>query len=87
MANHKSAVKKAKQDVERRARNRAGRSRLRTALKKYRSGMADNQEGLATELPALVALIDQSAKHGFIHHNAADRLKSNLTRQTNKLAS
>ena len=39
MANHKSALKKARQDRVRRARNRAGRSKLRTALKNYRAGL------------------------------------------------
>lgn len=75
MATHKSALKKSKQDLVRRARNRAGKSRLRTALKKFR---ADVVAGTATseQLPVLFSLIDTSAKKGFIHRNAAGRLKS-----------
>lgn len=87
MANHKSAIKKAKQDVARRARNRSGRSRLRTLLKKYRAGLAEGNTEIKSELPGLVSLIDRSAKNGFIHRNAAARLKSHLSKQTNALVS
>ena len=82
MANHKSALKKAKQDIGRRLRNRSGRSRLRTALKKYRLELAKSSEGCRENLPGMLALIDRSAKHGFIHGNTANRLKSKLTKQT-----
>jgi len=81
MANHKSALKKAKQDIGRRERNRSGRSRLRTALKKYRSGLAAGDD-MKASLPELVSLIDRSAKRGFIHRNVANRLKSKLSHQT-----
>ncbi|MCB1049735.1 MAG: 30S ribosomal protein S20 [Acidobacteria bacterium] len=86
MANHKSALKKAKQDLVRRARNRAGKSRLRTELKKFREEIAEGSKDLAKNLPAMVSLIDRTAKLGFIHHNAAARLKSRLSRQVNKTA-
>jgi small subunit ribosomal protein S20 len=82
MANHKSALKKAKQDIGRRLRNRSGKSRLRTALKKFRLELAEGSEGCRENLPGMLSLIDKSAKHGFIHQNAADRLKSKLSRQT-----
>ena len=87
MANHKSAAKKARQDLARRARNRMGKSRLRTALKKYRNLLAKNSDECQTQLPTMVSLIDQSAKHGFIHKNTANRLKSKLCKQTSQLAS
>jgi len=84
MANHKSALKKSKQDIGRRARNRSGKNKLKTALKKFRSDLAAGTENLAANLPQMHALIDRSAKHGFIHNNAAARLKSKLTLQVNK---
>ncbi len=86
MANHKSAAKKAKQDLVRRARNRAGKSRLRSALKKYRSLVAEGSADAASQLTSILSLVDVSAKHGFIHRNAASRLKSKLTRQTNSIS-
>jgi len=45
MANHFSALKRARQTEKRTARNRANRSRLRTTLREFR-------ETLAKELPA-----------------------------------
>ncbi|CAM2068784.1 30S ribosomal protein S20 [Sulfidibacter corallicola] len=78
MANHKSAAKKAKQDIARRARNRAGKSRLRTELKKIRKLIQEGSSEAVTKLPAMYSLIDRSAKKGFIHQNAADRLKARL---------
>jgi len=81
MANHKSALKKAKQDLVRRSRNRSGKSKLRTALKKFRIMLHENDAAVVEALPGLVSLIDKSAKKGFIHTNAASRLKSRLSSQ------
>lgn len=86
MANHKSAIKKAKQDIVRRARNRSGRSRLRTMVKKYRAGLAEGNNEISSQLSGLISLIDRSAKCGYIHRNAAARLKSKLSKQTNAMA-
>ncbi len=83
MANHKSTAKRAKQDVKRRARNRAGKSHLKTALKKYRALVAEGSAE-AKGLSEICSLIDRTAKHGFIHGHAASRLKSKLTKQTLK---
>jgi small subunit ribosomal protein S20 len=85
MANHKSAIKKAKQDIVRRARNRSGRSRLRTLVKRYRAGLAEGNTEISSQLTGLISMIDRSAKSGYIHRNAAARLKSKLSKQTNAL--
>ena len=79
MATHKSALKKSKQDLVRRARNRADKSRLRTALKKFRTAVA-NGETVVDQIPVMASLIDRSAKKGVIHRNAANRLKSQVTK-------
>jgi len=81
MANHKSALKKAKQDIVRRERNRSGKSRLRSAIKQYRAALSSG-ENQAEKLDDMVSLIDKSAKHGFIHTSVANRLKSKLSKQT-----
>ncbi len=86
MANHKSAAKRAKQDVGRRLRNRSGKSRLKTHLKKFRQLLAEGSADTSAKLPEMISLIDQSAKHGFIHKNAANRLKSKLSKQTGSVA-
>jgi len=86
MANHKSALKKSKQDLVRRARNRAAKNRLRGALKKFRGLLATEPGAAAGELSSMISLIDRTAKKGYIHHNAANRLKSKLTTQTSAAA-
>ena len=86
MANHKSALKQYRQSAKRRLRNRTHRSRMRTAVKKFRlalgAGDAETASGLL--LPTL-ALVDHTAKLGAIHDNAAARTKSRLTRALAKL--
>jgi small subunit ribosomal protein S20 len=81
MANHRSAEKKARQDVERRARNRASRSRLRTQIKAFRSVLKSGNVAAAKEMfPATASLLDRSVKIGVIHANTADRTKSRLAK-------
>jgi small subunit ribosomal protein S20 len=86
MASHASALKKNRQDLKRRVRNRAHASRLRTQLKKIsqalQSGDAAAATGLMTET---VALVDRTAKHRVIHPNAASRTKSRLARALAKI--
>ncbi len=85
MANHKSAQKKARQDITRRQNNRSGRATLRTALKKFRADLAAGND-VSGEVAVMQSLIDRSAKRGLIHVNAADRLKSRLTKHANPTA-
>jgi small subunit ribosomal protein S20 len=81
MSNHKSAEKKARQDEDRRSRNRSSRTRLRTQIKKFRAALGAGDVAAAKEmLPGTASLIDRSAKLGVIHTNTADRTKSRLTR-------
>jgi small subunit ribosomal protein S20 len=87
VANHKSAKKEHRQSEARRDRNRAHRSRLRTALKGFRkaleAGEAETARGM---LVGTLSLLDRTAKLGAINGNAADRTKSRLTRALNRVA-
>ena len=87
MANHKSALKKHRQSIVDRQRNREHRSRMRTAVKKLRSAMVAGEVDTAKELlnPTL-SLIDHTAKLGACHDNSAARTKSRLTKAYNRLA-
>jgi small subunit ribosomal protein S20 len=86
MATHKSALKKAKQDLVRRLRNRGHRSRLRNVIKKFRASIdAGDKDEAAKLLPDTLSMIDRSAKLGVLHDNAAARAKSRLTRSLNRL--
>ncbi len=79
MANIKSAEKRAKQDVKRRAHNMAARSRLRTSIKKVLTaiGAGDKTEATAA-YKAAQPVIDTMVTKGIIHANKAARHKSDL---------
>lgn len=85
MANIASAEKQRRQAEKRKARNRAGKSALRTSLKKARTdikgGDAD-KETLATSFSA----IDKAAKRGLIKENTANRYKSRLAGASKRAA-
>ena len=85
MANHASALKAHRQSGRRRERNRANRSSLRTALKKFSERLESGQaQDLKVGLPALYATIDKAVQNKSLSKNAAARQKSLLTRHLNK---
>ena len=75
MANTRSAEKQQRQAAKAEVRNRAGKSRLRTALKKARGSVTD-----ANAISAGFSEIDKAAKKGIIKGNTADRYKSRLAK-------
>lgn len=85
MANHKSAAKRARQALKRRIRNRQAKSEIRSAIKKMRKFVDDNQvEDARTFLPELVALIQRKADRGILHRNTASRYVSRISKLVNK---
>ena len=87
MANHKSAIKKARRDAEVRLNNRSNRSELKTAVKKFLTVVeAGNKAEAATQLPLTQGLVDKACRKAHMHKNAADRTKSRLALKVNKLA-
>jgi len=84
MANHKSALKRIRQNEVRRLRNRYYHKTARTALKVLRS--EENKAAATEQLPKVIALLDKLAKKNIIHRNKAANLKSKLTKHVNKLA-
>jgi small subunit ribosomal protein S20 len=79
MANHFSALKRARQTTRRTARNRANTSQLRTALRKFREALQSGKSADAkAAFSGTVSMIDKAAKKGLIHKNAASRYKSRL---------
>jgi small subunit ribosomal protein S20 len=82
MANTKSAEKRNRQNVKQRERNRAHRSRLRTAIKSLRSAVASGDAAKANELlPVTLGVIDKIAQKKVIHTNTASRYKSRLAKR------
>lgn len=80
MANHLSALKRARQTEKRTARNRANTSQLRTALRKFRQTL---QSGKPAEAKAafagIASAVDKAVHKGVIHKNTAARYKSRLS--------
>ena len=81
MANIKSAEKRIEISAKQRARNRAQRSQMRSAVREVRQAVTDGDQAKAQQLlPDTVSLVDVTARKGVIHQNAAARTKSRLTR-------
>ena len=82
MATHKSAIKSHAQSLRRREHNRQLKSRMRHALTTARSTIdAGDTEKASAVVRTTVSLIDNLAGKGVIHHNAAARHKSRLSRR------
>ncbi len=87
MANHKSAIKRAKQSELRRVRNRSRRTRMKHAIKSLEEALTSrNVEEAQSRLKAAIAVIDRTASKGVIHKNHASRRISRLTHKVNALA-
>lgn len=85
MANHKSAAKRARQNVKRRLRNRALKSSYRTEIKKFVDLVTEKKtEDAQKLLPSIHKVIDKAHTKGVLPKNTASRKKSNLTIMLNK---
>ncbi len=80
MANHFSALKRARQTEKRTARNRSNTSRLRTALRDLRESLAKGDKQAADAVyRQTVSALDKGIQKGVIHENTAARYKSRLS--------
>jgi small subunit ribosomal protein S20 len=87
VANIKSAEKRAKQAVKRRAHNMAARSKLRTSIKKVLSAISAGDRTEATAaFKAAQPVIDTMVTKGIIHTNKAARHKRELNSKIKALA-
>lgn len=88
MANHKSAIKRARQNELRRIRNRSVKTRVKSVVKQVRQTVAENSgENLDTQLKAAQAAIDKATKKGVMHKRTAARKISRLAKLTRSAAS
>jgi small subunit ribosomal protein S20 len=85
MANIASAEKQRRQAEKRKARNRAGKSNLRTALKKARTAIEGGDADKET-LATTYSVVDKAAKTGLIKENTANRYKSRLAGASKRAA-
>ncbi len=84
MANHKSSIKRIRQEEKRRLHNRYYAKTMRNAVRKLRS-TTEKAEATAL-LPKVTKMLDKLAKVNIIHKNKASNLKSKLAVYVNKLA-
>lgn len=81
MANHKSAIKRNKQNAVRNARNTHIRSTMRTFVKQVRTAVAEGDPAAAlVALQRAIPFIDKAATRGVIHKATASRKISRLTK-------
>lgn len=82
MANHKSAVKRARQNEIRRMRNRSVKTRVKHVVKDVRQAATEEgaAETIETRLKAAQATIDKAAKKGVLHKRTASRKVSRLAK-------
>ena len=79
MANHLSALKRARQTERRTTRNRANTSALRTQLRELRETIAKGDKAAAEQTyRQTVSSLDKAIQKGTLHENTASRYKSRL---------
>ncbi len=87
MANIKSQIKRNRQNEKARLRNKAVKSSLKTAIRKFNAAV---QNGDAEAAGALLRdasrRLDKAASKGIIHKNQAARRKSRLMRRLEKIS-
>ncbi|MGA2027012.1 MAG: 30S ribosomal protein S20 [Syntrophobacteraceae bacterium] len=86
MANHKSAIKRARQSEEQRVRNRSRKTRMKNVIRELDEVIAGKSpEKAAEQLKKAVSVIAKTASKGVVHKNTASRKISRLTREVNAL--
>ena len=88
MANHKSALKRNRQNKTRNARNNTRRTQVKTATKKTLAAVASKDQKSAKQiLQQTEKAISKVAGAGVIHRRTASRKISQLAKQVHQMAS
>jgi small subunit ribosomal protein S20 len=84
LAHHKSAKKRARQDLKRRTRNRQIRGGLKTAIKSVRTAVSSGDgEAARQALRSAERVIRKAASKGVLSKKQASRRVSRLSRSAN----
>jgi small subunit ribosomal protein S20 len=87
LANHKSAIKRARQNEKRRLRNKSVKTRVKNIVKNVRLAVNEkSKEEALKELNTAQSTIDKAAKKGVIHKRTASRKISRLSKQVNTVS-
>jgi small subunit ribosomal protein S20 len=86
LANHKSAIKRARQNTEQHDRNKAVRTGVKKVMKAVRQSAAEKpKEEAIKELNTAKAMIDKASKKRVIHKKTAARKISRLAKRVNRI--
>lgn len=87
MANHKSALKRARQNEIRRLRNKSVKTKVKNIVKDVRlSASESSKEEALKKLNIAKSDIDRAAQKGVIHKRAASRKISRLSKLVNNIS-
>ncbi|KTD04026.1 30S ribosomal protein S20 [Fluoribacter gormanii] len=87
MANIKSAIKRARQNVKLRQHNASARSMFRTYIKNVIKAVeSGDKEAAHAAFTKAQPIIDKAACKGLIHKNKAARIKSRLVARVKAMA-
>ncbi len=87
MANIKSAIKRARQNVKLRQHNASARSMFRTYVKNVLKAVeAGDKDAAKAAYAKAQPVIDKAAGNGLIHKNKAARIKSRLVARLKAIA-
>lgn len=87
MANHKSALKRMRQNESRRLRNKSMRTHTKSAVKSvHQAATAGSSELVFEKLNSAKSIICKAAKRGALHKRTAARKVSRLTKLANKVS-
>jgi small subunit ribosomal protein S20 len=88
VANIKSQIKRNRQNEKARLRNKAVKSSLKTAVRKFHEATAAGDSAKAAELMRVASRqLDKAVSKGVIHKNQAANRKSSIAKRLNTVAS
>ena len=84
MANHKSALKRTRQNEINRTRNKETKTKVKNIVKQVRLVDGENRDETGvTDLNSAKSIIDTAVKKGVIHRNTGSRKISRLEKLVN----
>ncbi len=87
MANHKSALKRARQNEQRRLRNKSVKTRVKNIVRDVRLSVNESsKEDARNKLDMAKSNIDRAAQKGVIHKKTAARKISRLSKLVNTIS-
>ncbi len=87
MANHASALKRARQDEKLRIQHRSQKSAMRSAIKAVHTAVAVGDKAVANEaLKTAISLLDRAGRKHLIHPSQASRRVSRLNTHVKAMA-